>query len=977
MRATTSRDLEWWQCATGYQIYPKSFLDSDGDGIGDIPGIVSKLDYLAELGIGFIWLSPVYRSPMADNGYDISDYEDIAPEFGTLADLDTLIAEARRRDIGIVMDLVVNHTSDEHLWFRDARASRESPLRDFYIWRDPAPGGGPPDATESFFGGSAWTLDEETEQYYLHLFDPKQPDLNWDEPAMRERIWAMMRRWLDRGIAGFRMDVIDLIGKDIDAGILADGPTLHEHLSEMHRETLAGRDVVAVGETWSATPETALLYSGRERGELSMVFQFEHVTVGWDGTHGKWRPKPFDLVALKRVWNRWQAALADDGWNALFWSNHDLPRAVSTWGDEGEHRVASAKMLATVLHLMKGTPYVFQGEELGMTNARFTDIARYRDVETLNRHAAELRSGGDVDAFMLRGRCERSRQRAHADAVVGRAARRLHDGHAVDRAQPELPRDQRRLGARRSGVGVRALPDADRAPQAPPDHRGGRLRAVRRGGRRRRRLRAPSRRGAPERGGELHGRGADVRRARGDARRRRLPDREPRTAHRARRSAGARPVRGVRGTVCRARLKRRRARLAPGARPVFGSRRPEVPQHVPPPHEHRPFAPRSGEGAYRVSAVSRSRIALVGAGYIGRAHLEALRASRRCEPCAIVDPSPAAAALAAEVGVPHLRSLEELLGHDRSERARGATGSGEGAGNARTSDVELPDGVILATPNHLHVEQTLRCVERGLPVLLEKPLAPSVTAGETIVRRVREIGARVLVGHHRTHGTIMQRAREVIASGALGRLVTVSGSATFVKPDSYFDAGPWRREPGGGPILINLIHEVHGLRLLCGEIVAVQAFASNAVRGHAVEDTVTINLRFANGVLGNFLLSDTAASPRSWEQTSGENPLYDHHDDEDCYVVAGTRGSLSVPTMRLRRYARAEGRSWWQPLESRTLAVDDTDPVARQLEHFGAVVRGEAEPLVSVDDALANLRVTEAVARAALSGETVPVGGDG
>ena len=401
MRATTSRDLEWWQCATGYQIYPKSFLDSDGDGIGDIPGIVSKLDYLAELGIGFIWLSPVYRSPMADNGYDISDYEDIAPEFGTLADLDTLIAEARRRDIGIVMDLVVNHTSDEHLWFRDARASRESPLRDFYIWRDPAPGGGPPDATESFFGGSAWTLDEETEQYYLHLFDPKQPDLNWDEPAMRERIWAMMRRWLDRGIAGFRMDVIDLIGKDIDAGILADGPTLHEHLSEMHRETLAGRDVVAVGETWSATPETALLYSGRERGELSMVFQFEHVTVGWDGTHGKWRPKPFDLVALKRVWNRWQAALADDGWNALFWSNHDLPRAVSTWGDEGEHRVASAKMLATVLHLMKGTPYVFQGEELGMTNARFTDIARYRDVETLNRHAAELRSGGDVDAFML------------------------------------------------------------------------------------------------------------------------------------------------------------------------------------------------------------------------------------------------------------------------------------------------------------------------------------------------------------------------------------------------------------------------------------------------------------------------------------------------------------------------------------------------------------------------------------------------
>ena len=394
------RPADWWKRATGYQVYPRSFLDSDGDGIGDIPGIVSKLDYLAELGIGFIWLSPVYRSPMADNGYDISDYEDIAPEFGTLADLERLIEGARERDIGIVMDLVVNHTSDEHAWFVDARASRESDFRNFYLWRDPAPDGGPPNAMQSFFGGPAWTLDEGTGQYYLHLFDPKQPDLNWEEPAMRARVWAMMNRWLDRGIAGFRMDVIDLIGKDVERGITFDGPTLHDHLREMHRETLAGRRVVAIGETWSATPETALLYSGREREELSMVFQFETVTVGWDPVHGKWRPKPFDLVALKRVWKRWQEALAEDGWNALFWGNHDLPRAVSAYGDEGEHRMRSAKLLATVLHLMRGTPYVYQGEEFGMGNAGFTAIEQYRDVETLNRHELEREAGASSEDFL-------------------------------------------------------------------------------------------------------------------------------------------------------------------------------------------------------------------------------------------------------------------------------------------------------------------------------------------------------------------------------------------------------------------------------------------------------------------------------------------------------------------------------------------------------------------------------------------------
>jgi oligo-1,6-glucosidase len=390
----------WWHKSTVYQVYPRSFCDSNGDGIGDIPGIVSKLDHLADLGVELIWLSPVYRSPMADMGYDISDYQDIAPEFGTLADIDRLIAEARKRRIGILMDLVVNHTSDEHAWFAESRTSRESPKRDFYIWRDPGPDGAPPSALQSYFGGPAWTFDPLTGQYYLHLFDTKQPDLNWANPEVRAAVHAMMNWWLERGIAGFRMDVIDLIGKDIDNGILADGPRLHEYLQEMNRATFGGRGVVTVGEAWSATPANALLYTGRDRGELSMVFQFEHVTAQWDPTQGKWKPKAFDLVELKRVLNKWQAALAEDGWNSLFWGNHDLPRAVSKYGDDGAHRVDSAKMLATVLHLMKGTPYVYQGEEIGMTNTAFTRIEQFRDVETLGHYAAHLRAGGDSAGFI-------------------------------------------------------------------------------------------------------------------------------------------------------------------------------------------------------------------------------------------------------------------------------------------------------------------------------------------------------------------------------------------------------------------------------------------------------------------------------------------------------------------------------------------------------------------------------------------------
>ena len=391
----------WWKNAVGYQIYPRSFRDSNGDGVGDIPGIVSKLDHLADLGIGFIWLSPVYASPMADNGYDISDYERIAPVFGTMADLEQLITEARARGIGIVMDLVVNHTSDEHAWFQAARSSLIDPKRDFYIWRDPDSDGGPPDDLQSIFGGPAWTLDAVTGQYYFHLFDRRQPDLNWANPEVRAEIWAMMNRWFDRGIAGFRMDVIDLIGKDIDAEITTDGPRLHEYIQEMHRETLVGRDVVTVGEAWSATLDNALDYTGADRGELSMIFQFAHVLEGWDAEFGKWRKRPRDLVALKRVFNAWQLALADDGWNALFWSNHDLPRAVSKYGDDSpKWRLRSAKALATVLHLMKGTPFVYQGEEIGMTNTAFARLEDFDDVEIHSNFRVQTARGLSPEDFL-------------------------------------------------------------------------------------------------------------------------------------------------------------------------------------------------------------------------------------------------------------------------------------------------------------------------------------------------------------------------------------------------------------------------------------------------------------------------------------------------------------------------------------------------------------------------------------------------
>lgn len=399
-----SVDASWWQSAVGYQIYPASFCDSNGDGIGDIVGIISKLDYLYDLGIGFIWLSPVYASPMVDNGYDISDYFAINPMFGTMADMERLIAEAAKRRIGIVMDLVVNHTSNQHAWFKAAQSDRNSPYRDYYIWRDEPPSKGSDADITATFGGSAWSRCAESNDWYFHLFAPEQPDLNWTNPALRSEVYKMMNWWLDKGIAGFRMDVIDLIGKQPELGIITDGPDLHRFLQEMHEATLAGRNAVTVGEAWSATVSTAPLYCAPQRRELSMVFQFAHVTQFWDERLGKWKPKAIDWPLLKSTFAAWQNALHGKGWNSLFWGNHDLPRAVSRYGDEGEHRISSAKALATVLHMMQGTPFIYQGEEIGMTNAAFTRIDQYRDVETLNYHRIQHMEGVAEEDFLAGAR---------------------------------------------------------------------------------------------------------------------------------------------------------------------------------------------------------------------------------------------------------------------------------------------------------------------------------------------------------------------------------------------------------------------------------------------------------------------------------------------------------------------------------------------------------------------------------------------
>ena len=379
----------WWHKASIYQIYPKSFMDSNGDGIGDLQGIISKLDYLQKLGITAIWLSPVYQSPMDDNGYDISDYEAIADIFGDMADMEALLAQAKKRGIGIIMDLVVNHTSDEHAWFVEARENPSSPKRDYYIWRDQ------PNSLTSTFSGSAWEYDEASGQYYLHLFSKKQPDLNWENEEVRQKIYDMMNRWIDKGVAGFRMDVIDLIGKIPDQEITGNGPKLHDYLKEMHQASLLNKDLLTVGETWGATPEIAKQYSNPDNQELSMVFQFEHIGLLFKPDSPKWEyAKELDVPALKRIFTKWQTELElGQGWNSLFWNNHDLPRVLSSWGNTGPYREKSAKMLATVLHMLQGTPYIYQGEEIGMTNPHFTQIDDYRDVESLNLYLAHQVQG--------------------------------------------------------------------------------------------------------------------------------------------------------------------------------------------------------------------------------------------------------------------------------------------------------------------------------------------------------------------------------------------------------------------------------------------------------------------------------------------------------------------------------------------------------------------------------------------------------
>ncbi|WP_025731094.1 glycoside hydrolase family 13 protein [Heyndrickxia ginsengihumi] len=394
-----SKRKDWWKSSVVYQIYPRSFMDSNGDGIGDIRGIISKLDYLEQLGVDVVWLSPVYQSPNDDNGYDISNYEEIMDEFGTMDDLEELLDEMHKRGIKLVMDLVVNHTSDEHQWFVEAKKSKENPYRDFYIWRS-GKDNHPPTDWQSSFGGSTWEYSPETDEYYLHMFSKKQPDLNWENPKVRDSIYKMMKFWLDKGIDGFRMDVINMISKKECLPSYKDwvngnqgfkpytpnGDSVHQYLQEMHQEVLSKYDIMTVGECLGVSPEQAELYTAADRNELNMVFQFEHMGLDNEPEKSKWDLKPLDLKDLKQNLSKWQKQLENKGWNSLYWNNHDQPRIVSRFGNEGEYRVQSAKMLATLLHFMKGTPYIYQGEEIGMTNVRFSKIEDYRDIELKNMY---------------------------------------------------------------------------------------------------------------------------------------------------------------------------------------------------------------------------------------------------------------------------------------------------------------------------------------------------------------------------------------------------------------------------------------------------------------------------------------------------------------------------------------------------------------------------------------------------------------
>lgn len=389
---------DWWKKAVVYQIYPRSFQDSNGDGIGDIQGIISRLDYLERLGINAIWLSPVCSSPQDDNGYDISDYQNIDPMFGSLEDMELLIAEAKKRDIRIIMDLVLNHSSDEHKWFIEAKKSRNNPYHDYYVWRD-GEEGTPPNDMRANFGGSAWEWVPEVGQYYFHQFSIKQPDLNWENPKLRQELYDMINWWVDKGVGGFRLDVIDQIAKEPDNKITANGPRLHEFIQELSRETFQKANLITVGEAWGANPERAKLYSNPDGSEFSMVFQFEHIMLDQQEGKEKWDLAPLPFLKLKEILNKWQTSLYGVGWNSLFWDNHDLPRIVSRWGNDGEYREESAKMLGTLLHGMQGTPYIYQGEELGMTNVQY-EIEDYRDIEIMNMYKERLEAGYDKADIM-------------------------------------------------------------------------------------------------------------------------------------------------------------------------------------------------------------------------------------------------------------------------------------------------------------------------------------------------------------------------------------------------------------------------------------------------------------------------------------------------------------------------------------------------------------------------------------------------
>ena len=385
--------MEWWKKAVVYQIYPMSFKDSNHDGMGDLGGILEKVDYLKELGVDIVWMTPVYESPMDDNGYDISDYYKINPLFGTMEQFDELLEALHQRGIRLIMDLVVNHTSDEHEWFRQARKDKNSRYHDFYIWKDR-----PITDQQSIFSGSVWEYNEETDEYYYHLFSRRQPDLNWDNPEVRKEVYRLINWWLDKGIDGFRMDVIDLIGKIPEECILTSEKS-HKYLQEMYRECFEGREVFTVGETSYATPVSAPLYSAPERKELTMVFGFEHLGLEEVKGNGKWDLKKLDVNELKKVFAVWQNALHEKGWNSLFWSNHDQPRIVSRMGDDGKYRKESAKMLGMILHGMQGTPYIYQGEEIGMTNVKFP-LEDYKDVETINMVKEKQEAGWSMDKIM-------------------------------------------------------------------------------------------------------------------------------------------------------------------------------------------------------------------------------------------------------------------------------------------------------------------------------------------------------------------------------------------------------------------------------------------------------------------------------------------------------------------------------------------------------------------------------------------------